>query len=155
MLPDGPTRPEWPREDRQIPDPAGDQLGLDPEEAVADGTALLGHVDPERTDRFGEPTARRLTAEEIGQEWNRISLRLAELFTSGVADNDPRTQRVIHEHYRWICYFWTPDRDSYLRLAGMYVNQPKFRRRIERKKPAGLAGYMRDAMTTYAWSRLR
>lgn len=122
--------------------------GLDRDEAVADGTALLG-FDPSRSDRT------RVTAESIGREWNRISSQLAELYVSGVADNDPRTQRAIQDHYRWICHFWTPDRESYLRLAGLYVNQPKFRKRIERRKPAGMAAYMRDAMTAFAWSQLR
>lgn len=130
--------------------------GLDPAEAVADGTALIGHFDPDQTGKVGDaPGGSRPSAETIGRDWNRISARLSELFTGGVADNDPRTQQAIHEHYRWICHFWTPDRDSYLRLAGMYVNQPKFRKRIERKKPAGLASYMRNAMTAYAWTRLR
>lgn len=125
-------------------------FGLDHAEAVADGTALIGG-DPDRT-RAG---SRPVSAEAIGQDWHRISTRLAELFAAGIADNDPRTQQAIHDHYRWICHFWTPDRDSYLRLAGMYVNQPKFRKRIERRKPAGMAAYMRDAMTAYAWSQLR
>lgn len=122
--------------------------GLDRDEAVADGTALLG-FDPSRSDRT------QVTAESIGREWHRISSQLAELYVSGVADNDPRTQRAIQDHYRWICHFWTPDRESYLRLAGLYVNQPKFRKRIERRKPAGMAAYMRDAMTAFAWSQLR
>lgn len=123
-------------------------FGLDHAEAVADGTALIGH-DPNRAGNG------QVSAETIGQDWHRISIRLAELYAAGVADNDPRTQQVIHDHYRWIRHFWTPDRDSYLRLAGMYVNQPKFRKRIERRKPAGMAAYMRDAMTAYAWSQLR
>ena len=115
---------------------------------MADGTALLG-FDPNRSDRT------QVTAESIGREWHRISSQLAELYATGVADNDPRTQRAIQDHYRWICHFWTPDRESYLRLAGLYVNQPKFRKRIERRKPAGMAAYMRDAMTAFAWSQLR
>jgi hypothetical protein len=97
----------------------------------------------------------RATAEAIGRDWHRISARIAELFSAGVADNDPRTQEAIHDHYQWICHFWKPDRDSYIRLARMYVSQPKFRKRIERKKPVGMAAYMRDAMTAYAWTRLR
>ena len=137
------------------PDKVDGNHGLDQAEAVEDGTALIG-VDPEKTDRVGEaPGSHQRNAEAIGADWNRISGRIAELFSSGVPDNDPRTQETINDHYRWICNFWTPDRESYLRLAAMYVNQPKFRKRIERKKPKGMASYMRDAMTAYAWARLR
>lgn len=131
---------------------------LNREEAVQDGTALIGDVDPDRTDRIapGDRSGRDPgEAETIGQDWHRISDRITHLFSAGVADNDPRTQEVIHEHYRWICHFWKPDRESYIRLGQMYVSQPKFRKRIERRKPAGLATYLRDAMTAYAWSYLR
>ncbi len=126
-------------------------------EAVEDGTALIGHVAPDRTDRVDLPdqaTRSHSTADAIGRDWHRISGKVAHLYSTGVAENDPRTQEAIGEHYRWICHFWTPDRDSYIRLAQMYVSQPKFRRRIERRKPAGMAAYMRDAMTAYARARL-
>jgi MerR family transcriptional regulator, thiopeptide resistance regulator len=136
-------------------DRVGGNFGLDHAEAVADGTALIGYVDTTRHIGGQQQGWNRATAEAIGRDWHRISGRIAELFTAGVADNDPRTQQAIHEHYRWICNFWTPDRDSYLRLANLYVSQPKFRRRIERRKPAGMAAYLRDAMIAYAWARLR
>lgn len=127
-------------------------------EAAQDGTALIGHIDPERTDRIGasnQPGDDRTGADTIGQDWHRISDRIAELFSAGVAENDPRTLEAIGEHYRWIRHFWTPDHDSYIRLARMYVSQPKFRKRIERRKPAGLATYLRDAMIAYAWAHLQ
>lgn len=129
--------------------------GLNQAEAEQDGTALIGHFDP-ATSKVGSAQGwSRATAASIGRDWYRISEQIAMLFTSGVADNDPRTQQAIHEHYQWIRHFWTPDRASYLRLAQMYVSQPKFRKRIERKKPTGMAAYMRDAMTAYAYARLR
>ncbi|MBA8825230.1 hypothetical protein FHX42_002581 [Saccharopolyspora lacisalsi] len=129
---------------------------LNQDEAAWDGTALIGDTDSDKTDRieFPQQPNHGDDAGAVGQDWQWISERLAHLFSTGVTDNDPRTQEVIHEHYRWICHFWVPDRDSYIRLGQMYVNQPKFRKRIERKKPAGLATYLRDAMTAYAWSFL-
>ncbi|MCI2422064.1 TipAS antibiotic-recognition domain-containing protein [Saccharopolyspora sp. K220] len=137
------------------PDKVFGNPGLDQAEAVEDGTALIGNLTPAGSNGALTPEQRQAIAHKIGQDWNRISSSIAELFATGVPGNDPRTQQVIHEHFRWICHFWTPDRASYLRLAEMYVNQPKFRRRIERKKPKGMAAYLRDAMTTYAWARLR
>lgn len=136
----------------------GGSAGFDQAQAVEDATALIGHVDADPTRHVGgsrQPGWNRTTAEAIGRDWYRISGRIAELFAAGIADNDPRAQDAIHDHYQWICNFWTPDRQSYLRLANLYVSHPKFRRRIERRKPAGMAAYMRDAMTAYAYSRLR
>lgn len=138
--------------------PVENNIDLDRAEAGQDGTALIGDIDLERTDRFeasNRPVHDRADVEEIGRDWHRISNRIAELFTAGVAENDPRTLEAIGEHYRWICHFWTPDHNSYIRLARMYVNQPKFRKRIERRRPAGLATYLRDAMTAYAWAYLQ
>jgi MerR family transcriptional regulator, thiopeptide resistance regulator len=129
--------------------------GLDQAEAVEDGTALIGNLSPAGSNGTITPQQRQALAHKIGQDWNRISSAIAELFATGVPSDDPRTQHVIHEHYQWIRHFWTPDRASYLRLAELYVNQPKFRKRIERRKPKGMADYLRDAMTTYAWAKLR
>jgi hypothetical protein len=137
------------------PDKVAGNFGIDQAQAVEDGTALIGGIDQTRQVGGGQQGYNRATAEAIGRDWHRISARIAELFSAGVPDNDPRTQEVIHEHYRWICNFWRPDRDSYIRLARLYVSQPKFRRRIERRKPQGMAAFMRDAMTAYAWARLR
>ncbi|RCW45200.1 TipAS antibiotic-recognition protein [Halopolyspora algeriensis] len=138
--------------------PVESNADLDRAEAGQDGTALIGDIDPERTDRVETgnlPVQGNPDIEEVGQDWHRISNRITELFTAGVAENDPRTLEAIGEHYRWICHFWTPDHESYIRLARMYVSQPKFRKRIERRKPAGLAVYLRDAMTAYAWAYLQ
>ncbi|QGK71145.1 hypothetical protein GIY23_17920 [Allosaccharopolyspora coralli] len=125
---------------------------LDPDEAVQDATALVGHLDPDSTERLDgsqHPTPARL-----GHDWNRISATIADFCAARVPVDDARVQEVIHDHYRWICHFWTPDRDSYVRLANLYVNQPKFRKRIERKKPAGTATYLKDAMLAYASTHL-
>ncbi|MBB5155348.1 TipAS antibiotic-recognition domain-containing protein [Saccharopolyspora phatthalungensis] len=130
------------------PDKVLGNSASDQTEAIEDATALIGNLTPVGVRGPTTPDQRQAIAQRLGQDWNRISSAIAELFATGVPGNDPRTQQVIHEHYRWICHFWTPDRASYLRLAEMYVNQPKFRRRIERKKPKGMAAYLRDAMTT-------
>jgi hypothetical protein len=135
------------------PDRTYGSSGLDQTEATADGTALIGNFES-HTRHLSSPEEREALARKIGEEWNQISSRLAELYATGVPSDDPRAQEVIQQHYNWLRYFWTPDRDSYLRLAEVYANQPKFRKRIERRKPKGLAGYLRDAMTTYAWGRL-
>ncbi|MBQ0925317.1 TipAS antibiotic-recognition domain-containing protein [Saccharopolyspora endophytica] len=127
---------------------------LEQTEAVEDGTALIGNLTPSGAGNLS-PAQKQAVARKIGEDWQRISSTVAELFATGVPSNDPRTQQIVHEHYQWLGHFWTPDRASYLRLAEMYVNQPKFRHRIERRKPKGMASYLRDAMTTYAWSRLR
>ena len=77
--------------DSTPPDDASTVPALDRAEAAEVGTALIGHLDPERTDRFDLPAnADGNNAEAIGEEWNRISARLTELFLAGVPGEDPR-----------------------------------------------------------------
>ena len=77
----------------------------------------------------------------------------AALLDAAVAADDPRTQAVTADHYRWVCQFWTPDADAFAGLGDLYVDHPDFRARYDAVRP-GLAGYVRDAMTTYAVTTL-
>jgi MerR family transcriptional regulator, thiopeptide resistance regulator len=77
----------------------------------------------------------------------------AALLDAGVAADDPRTQAVTAEHYRWVCQFWTPDADAFAGLGDLYVDHPDFRARYDAVRP-GLAAYVRDAMATYAVTTL-
>jgi hypothetical protein len=77
----------------------------------------------------------------------------AALLDAGVAADDPRTQAVTAEHYRWVCQFWTPDADAFAGLGDLYVDHPDFRARYDAVRP-GLAAFVRDAMATYAVTTL-
>ncbi|MFF5991081.1 MerR family transcriptional regulator [Prauserella flavalba] len=81
------------------------------------------------------------------------SARLAELMREGVAPDDPRAIEATDAHYRWVCHFWTPDRESYPGLGRLYVDDPRFTASIDEVAP-GLAAYLRDTMAAYAQARL-
>ncbi|RIQ23215.1 MerR family transcriptional regulator [Jiangella rhizosphaerae] len=78
---------------------------------------------------------------------------LATLRADGVPADDARVQDVVDGHYRWVCLFWTPDRDAYRGLADLYVDDDRFRQNIGQGDDA-LVEYLRDAMKAYADSRL-
>ncbi|SDU31541.1 MerR family transcriptional regulator [Jiangella alkaliphila] len=79
---------------------------------------------------------------------------LRTLSADGVPDDDARAQEVVDDHYRWVCLFWTPGRDAYRGLAGLYVDDDRFRQNIGQGDDA-LVAYLRDAMMAYADARLR
>jgi hypothetical protein len=98
----------------------------------------------------------RLTAaeqKELFERGNAITQALAEAMVGGEAAGGERIQSLIAEHYRWICAFWTPTREAYIGLGAMYADDERFKAHYE-KFAAGLAEFMREAMTSYANAHL-
>jgi hypothetical protein len=85
----------------------------------------------------------------IQKELAEIDARLVELIEAGVEPDDPQTQEVIADHFRWVSQFWTPNADSYLGLGEMYNDSPDFLERFNGIHPM-LAPFQRDAMAHYA-----
>ena len=56
-------------------------------------------------------------------------------------------------HHAWVCHFWTPDREAYIGLGQLYVDDERFTATIDRAG-AGLSAYLRDAMKVYAETTL-
>lgn len=89
----------------------------------------------------------------VQREGAAATERVAELMRAGVAADDPRTVDAVDAHHRWIRHFWTPDRESYVGLGRLYVDDERFVDFYDRIEP-GLARYLADAMATYAQQRL-
>ena len=85
----------------------------------------------------------------IQKELAEIDARLVELIDAGVAPEDPRTQEVIADHFRWVSQFWSPNAESYVGLGDMYNDSPEFLERFNGIHPM-LASFQRDAMAHYA-----
>ncbi len=78
---------------------------------------------------------------------------LAALFTSGATPSDPEVQAQISNHYRWVDLWWQPNRESYIGLGEMYVQDQRFAQNYE-TLATGLAAFVRDAMRLYAQANL-
>jgi len=75
------------------------------------------------------------------------------LLRSGAQPDDPAVQDVVARHYAWMCRSWTPNRDGYLCVGRMYVDDERFTENIDRAQP-GLAMFMRDAIEVWAPANL-
>lgn len=138
-----------------------------PEELFDDfDPARQARYEAELVERYGddvvphiEQSKRRMSrwakadAARIQGEWAQFGPALARLIDEDRPADDPVVQATIAGHYRWICNFWTPDRDSYPGLGQLYVDSPEFRAQFD-AIDARLAEFLRDAMTAYAQANL-
>jgi DNA-binding transcriptional MerR regulator len=92
-------------------------------------------------------------AEQAERGWTEALARVAEHHRAGTAPDDPAVLDAVAVHHAWLGNFWTPNTESYTGLGRMYVEDDRFRDRIDRDEP-GLAQYLSDAMAAYARERL-
>jgi hypothetical protein len=114
------------------------------------GESAASHIAESKRKMSGWSKA---DAQRVQEQWGTFGPRLVALVEAGAPVDDPRTQEVIAEHYRWITNFWTPDRESYPGLGSTYAEHPEFRAQFDAQHPA-LAEYLRDAMAAYAQANL-
>jgi MerR family transcriptional regulator, thiopeptide resistance regulator len=117
--------------------------------------------DAEARQRWGdeavdEAVGRAGSAADIEHSQRQLTAliqRMGALMAQGAPADDPRVLDAVDEHFRWVCGYWTPSRESYAGLGELYVEDERFAANYEKVRP-GLAAYMRDAMKDYARQRL-
>lgn len=92
-------------------------------------------------------------AAEVHHEMAAVHRRLAELMAAGEPVDAPTVQDAVAAHHAWVSRFWVPDRDAYIGLGRMYVDDARFTATID-GYGAGLSPYLRDAMAVYADAHL-
>ena len=91
--------------------------------------------------------------QEQSGTWLDTLAAMVALIDAGKAPDDPEVLDVVDGHYRWICQFWTPNRESYTGLGNLYADDPRFRANYDKTDPR-LAEFMRAAIAAYAQARL-
>jgi DNA-binding transcriptional MerR regulator len=86
---------------------------------------------------------------EVMAQGTAVNARIAELMRAGSPVDDAAVQAAVAEHHAWVRHFWEPNREAYIGLGELYVDDPRFTATIDRDAP-GLAVYLRDAMRVYA-----
>jgi MerR family transcriptional regulator, thiopeptide resistance regulator len=114
------------------------------------GDDISPHIEQskQRMGRWSKADAQRIQG-----EWAQFGPALVELINQDRTADDPAVQATIAGHYRWVCNFWTPNRESYPGLGQLYVDSPEFRAQFDALDPR-LAEFMRDAMSAYAQANL-
>lgn len=83
------------------------------------------------------------------KRWNAFLERLGALARDGKAADSAEVQALIPEHRAWLEQYWTPVRESYIGLGGLYAGHPDFRKQFDAVEP-GLADFCAEAMRLYA-----
>ncbi|MGH8774513.1 MAG: TipAS antibiotic-recognition domain-containing protein [Jiangellaceae bacterium] len=125
--------------------------GFEPEKYVDDARERWGDSVDEANARVKNWT--KADWARFRDESAAVSNSIAALFDAGVPADDTRVLDAIDGHYKIICKFWTPNREAYIGLGQMYVDDPRFAKNYEEVR-AGLTPFMRDAMKAYAEARL-
>ncbi|NKE62281.1 MerR family transcriptional regulator [Lentzea sp. PSKA42] len=142
----------------------GDEVKM---EELFDGfdAAKQKEYEAQLVDRFGDGVkehiasgkkrwqgATKADADSFMQEWQDVVTRATELFTANTPVDAPEAVELVERHHRWICLSWTPNKDSYAGLAGLYL-EDEFKPQLD-VHAEGTAQWMHDAMTHYAQTRL-
>ncbi len=85
-------------------------------------------------------------------EGNQIYLDMIAAMPKGASS--PEAQAIVERWRRHMDYFWTPNLDQLLEIAGMYNDDPKFKANFDDMHPQ-LAAFMREAVTAYVEGRMK
>jgi hypothetical protein len=78
---------------------------------------------------------------------------VADAFVMEKDASSEEVQRLIEVHYNWVSVFWKPNKDAYIGLGKMYVDDPRFSINYDKYAP-GCAEFMAKAMQIYAQENL-
>jgi hypothetical protein len=59
--------------------------------------------------------------QQLFAKGDRLTKDLAETYKNGLQIESEEVQQMIHQHYKWICEFWTPNEEAYVGLGEMYI----------------------------------
>ena len=131
---------------------------MSPDPVVADDEAYAAEAQQRWPAHYAESQRRlgRLSKTEqqaLFEQGAAVTARMGEWMAAGRSVDDPEVQAIVAEHYRWVDAFWTPDREAYVGLGRMYVDDARFAANYDAVVP-GLAVFMRDAMAVWAQANL-
>lgn len=87
--------------------------------------------------------------EKLQQATKDINNELVTAIEKGLKPEDCAVQDIIQKHYNWICYFWTPNAETYIGLSKMYQEHDEFREFYTEPHP-DLLDFIVKAMAEFA-----
>lgn len=110
--------------------------------------------DPEIVKASNRRWKNYTTAEKqrIGEEGEAVYRDFVAAIPLGAASSEAQT--CVERWRKHMDYFWTPNDEQLVGLAGGYVDDPRFRANFDRVDPR-LAEFVRDAVTIYVQNRKR
>ena len=136
---------------------------------IMQAAELFDGFDPEKQKRYEQYLVDNhfMTQQELNASWEkakdwtksdwerfkREGDELNQAFVIALHKNlepsSPEVQSLVRNHYNWVKYFWTPNKQTYLGLAQQYQENQEFRDFYEAYDPK-LIDYLFAAMTVFA-----
>lgn len=93
--------------------------------------------------------------EKLGQEWDAICKKFAEMMKNKLTADSPEAQKITLRHYQWLKNFWTPNKESYSSMGQGYTGfeWKKTFEPYDSKHPR-LAQFMANAIKIFAENKL-
>ena len=109
------------------------------------------------TEAYKQSTARvaKMSKDDMAKiqaEGDALMREIAANMAKG--PKSPEIQKLIAQHYANLRHFYEPNLKMYRGLGQMYVDDPRFGKYFE-KYAAGLAKFMRDAITAFCDSQMK
>lgn len=83
------------------------------------------------------------------QQGEEVTQQLAKALEKGAEADSDEVQALVAQLHKWVSQFWTPDRESYIRLGQLYIDHPEMKAHYEGYH-RGLAAFLAEAMKCYA-----
>ncbi|KTD42229.1 MerR family transcriptional regulator [Legionella parisiensis] len=92
--------------------------------------------------------------EELHKQCNEITAKLAECLKKQMPVQGAEVQQLIAQHYKWVCEYWTPNKETYKGLASMYGENNEFST-FYQGYHKDMVSFLQQAMTYYADTKLK
>ncbi len=101
-----------------------------------------------RTEHWGKPEWERFKA-----DGECLNVALARAMRDGLTVDSDEVQALVKQHVDWIDHCWTPGKETYLKLAQLYLEHPDYRDFYNRYHP-DLVEFLVKAMNVFADKKL-
>lgn len=91
--------------------------------------------------------------EKYIHEGNEINKAFAVAIENELKPTSPEVQELVRRHYKMICQFWEPTKETYIGLTQMYLEHPEFVKFFKRYHPQ-MAEFLVASMKVFAEKEL-
>ena len=91
--------------------------------------------------------------EKYIHDGNELNKTFVAAIEKGLTPTAPEVQALVARHYKMICQFWTPTKETYIGLTQMYTEHPEFIK-FYAKYHSQLAEFLKESMKVFAEKEL-
>lgn len=87
--------------------------------------------------------------EKFNKQGDDLNKAIVKAMDKSLLPDSPEVQKLVRQHYEWVNYFWTPNKESYVGLGNLYREHPDFQKYYQQFHPQ-LLEFLIKAMKVFA-----